>query len=127
MQIGNAVINQETDSIGMIDYWASHALISLESSRKIHKYCNFSLDAQRSDECNSALDEAGNMVGDIDIYNIDYPLCFDGNVTSIPKRFSVSVPVFLVLAHPIVHLTLFIGTYDTFFGSDSRIVYNTIR
>ncbi|XP_027163394.1 serine carboxypeptidase-like 40 isoform X1 [Coffea eugenioides] len=87
--IGNADINHETDNIGMIDYWASHALISLESSRKIHKYCNFSLDAQRSDECSSTLGEVSNMLEDIDIYNIYYPLCLDANVTSIPKRFSI--------------------------------------
>ena len=108
MQIGNAVINQETDSIGMIDYWASHALISLESSIKIHKYCNFSLDDQRSDECSSTLGEVSNMLEDIDIYNIYYPLCLDANVTSIPKRFSVSFPLFLVLADSM-------NTFDTFY------------
>ncbi|CDP16356.1 unnamed protein product [Coffea canephora] len=87
--IGNAAINDETDNNGMIDFFASHALISLESSRDIHKYCNFSADAETSDECIKSVQEAGNMVGTIDIYNIYYPMCLHSNLTSIPKPFSI--------------------------------------
>ncbi|KAL2514582.1 Serine carboxypeptidase-like 40 [Forsythia ovata] len=51
MQIGNAVINDDTDTKGMYDYFESHALISEETLNKIKKYCNFSSDSsQESDD-----------------------------------------------------------------------------
>ena len=115
MQIGNAAINDGTDNNGMIDFFASHALISLESSRDIHKYCNFSADAETSDECIKSVQEAGNMVGTIDIYNIYYPMCLHSNLTSIPKPFSVS---FLFCFW---YWTLL---FSGLFGSDSTILYN---
>lgn len=96
MQIGNAVINDETDNVGMYDYFANHALISRETSRKIHEYCDFSSNAKVSEECFTILVEAGKLVRDIDIYNIYYPRCLDANLTSSPKRISVSYRLLLV-------------------------------
>ncbi|XP_071933374.1 serine carboxypeptidase-like 40 isoform X1 [Coffea arabica] len=86
--VGNALINDETDTLGLIDYFASHALISSESSRKLHN-CNFSSNAETSDECHDIVKKLKNVAGNINIYNIYYPLCLDGNLTSIPKRFSI--------------------------------------
>ncbi|CDP16358.1 unnamed protein product [Coffea canephora] len=87
--IGNAVINDETDTKGLIDYFASHALISPESSRKLHEDCKFSSDAETSDGCNDIVTKLRTIAGNIDIYSIYYPLCLDGNLTSIPKMFSI--------------------------------------
>ncbi|KAI6675925.1 hypothetical protein NL676_036721 [Syzygium grande] len=85
--IGNAVINDETDQIGMYEYFASHALISDEAGYAIQKYCDFSPNATNQvRQCNSAMLEADNDVSAIDIYNIYAPLCFSSNVTALPKK-----------------------------------------
>lgn len=92
MQIGNAVINDETDEIGMYDFLWTHALISDETLYKIHKYCNFSPNASQppQPECYDASDEVGSDIQDIDIYNIYAPLCLSDNLTPTPKRVSVN-------------------------------------
>ena len=119
MQIGNAVINDETDTKGLIDYFASHALISPESSRKLHEDCKFPSDAETSDGCNDIVTKLRTIAGNIDIYSIYYPLCLDGNLTSIPKMFSVSIPLILALADSMDTfdtcfklMTLFLGMID---------------
>ncbi|KAI4384654.1 hypothetical protein MLD38_002776 [Melastoma candidum] len=90
IMIGNAVINDETDTRGMYAYFASHALISSEAGEVIQKYCNFSSEAtSQSDQCTNAANEASNDVGDLDIYNIYAPLCQSSNLTARPKKASV--------------------------------------
>ncbi|XP_052192670.1 serine carboxypeptidase-like 40 isoform X2 [Diospyros lotus] len=85
--IGNAVINDETDTRGMYDYFATHALISDETAHEIQKHCDFSPHATtQSDECNAAAKQAQENVGVIDIYNIYAPLCHSANLTAKPKR-----------------------------------------
>ncbi|XP_071708836.1 serine carboxypeptidase-like 40 [Rutidosis leptorrhynchoides] len=87
--IGNAVINHQTDESGMYDYFATHALISDETSDQIHKYCDFSPNVtHKSDECNDAIESADRIVFKIDVYNIYAPSCLNGNLTSIPKPMS---------------------------------------
>ena len=91
MQIGNAVINDETDTRGMYDYFATHALIPDRVMSQIQKYCNFSPDASnQSRVCIAALESVGPNIGSINIYNIYAPLCFSTNITSRPKKASVS-------------------------------------
>uniref|UniRef100_A0A5B7AEW2 Carboxypeptidase n=1 Tax=Davidia involucrata TaxID=16924 RepID=A0A5B7AEW2_DAVIN len=88
--IGNAVINDETDLRGTYDYFASHALISDETSNQIQKYCNFSPTATtQTSECNVAADEATIDVENINIYNIYAPLCLSSNLTAKPKDTSI--------------------------------------
>ncbi|KAJ9558222.1 hypothetical protein OSB04_012836 [Centaurea solstitialis] len=87
--IGNAVINDETDTIGMYDYFGSHALISDETAYDIRKYCNFSPDAiTQPDRCIDATNDADYNIEVLDIYNIYAPLCFNGNLTIKPKKTS---------------------------------------
>ncbi|KAF2321105.1 hypothetical protein GH714_033889 [Hevea brasiliensis] len=88
MTIGNAVINDETDNLGMYDYYGNHALTSPETVQKIHQYCNFSPDfvSKQSRECNLASGKADHDTADIDIYNIYWPLCHNGNLTAKPKQ-----------------------------------------
>ncbi|KAL3497360.1 hypothetical protein ACH5RR_040092 [Cinchona calisaya] len=87
--IGNAVINDETDDKGMYDYFATHALISRETSSKIHKSCDFSPNVNATDECHNILAVADEVFGEVDIYNIYYPRCFNNDLTTIPKRTSI--------------------------------------
>uniref|UniRef100_A0A5B7A9P3 Carboxypeptidase n=1 Tax=Davidia involucrata TaxID=16924 RepID=A0A5B7A9P3_DAVIN len=85
--IGNAVINDETDVRGMYEFFATHALVSDETSHQIQKYCDFSSNATaQADECDVASNEANKDVNNIDIYNIYAPLCVSSNLTAKPKK-----------------------------------------
>ncbi|KAI3796460.1 hypothetical protein L1987_39131 [Smallanthus sonchifolius] len=88
--IGNPVINDETDTVGMYDYFHTHALISDETRDQIRKQCDFSPNVtKQTDECNKVTDHVDRDLDDhIDIYNIYAPLCLNQNLTSMPKRMS---------------------------------------
>ncbi|GAA0175326.1 serine protease [Lithospermum erythrorhizon] len=84
--IGNAVIDDEADTKGMFDYFATHALISDQTSMKINKYCDFSShDVRQSSLCQNATTEAEANINNIDIFNIYGPLCLDTSLTNTPK------------------------------------------
>ncbi|XP_015881553.2 serine carboxypeptidase-like 40 isoform X1 [Ziziphus jujuba] len=88
--IGNAVINDETDSKGMYDFLASHAIISDDAANTIRKHCDFSPNAtSQTDECTEATDQVEKDIYYIDIYNIYAPNCASTNLTSRPKKASV--------------------------------------
>ncbi|XP_028080431.1 serine carboxypeptidase-like 40 [Camellia sinensis] len=88
--IGNALIDDETDTKGRFDYFASHALISDQTSYEIQKYCDFSPNATtQSNECDTATTEAVKDIANIDIYNIYAPLCTSFNITPFPKKATV--------------------------------------
>lgn len=92
MQIGNAVINDETDTKGMYDFYATHALVSDEVNNQVHKYCDFSPNATKQpEECNVATDDVEKNIYYLDIYNIYAPLCASSNLTAKPKKVSVSL------------------------------------
>lgn len=91
MQIGNAVINDETDVRGMYEYFKNHALISYETADQIEKSCDFSPSAStQSAECDAATEVASLNIYYLDIYNIYAPLCANSSLTAHPKRASVS-------------------------------------
>lgn len=89
MQIGNAVINDETDGVGMYDFLASHAIISDQAADLLKKACDFSSDNLTS-QCGAVADEVENDLAYIDLYNIYAPLCTNSNLTALPKKNSVS-------------------------------------
>jgi len=98
LQIGNAVINDETDERGMYDYFATHALVPDRVVSQIQKYCDFSPKAgNQSSECNAVVDAVDPNIDNINIYNIYAPLCFSTNVTARPKKASVSDSFSLVI------------------------------
>ncbi|KAG1331790.1 serine carboxypeptidase II-3 [Cocos nucifera] len=89
IMIGNAVINDATDSRGMFDYLWTHALISDETIDAIHKYCSFSPTATNQEyRCGDAMSDAREVCTVLNIYNIYAPLC-SGGITNTPKRLSV--------------------------------------
>ncbi|KAF7836099.1 serine carboxypeptidase-like 40 [Senna tora] len=92
IMIGNAVINDETDTRGMYEFLGSHAIISDSTVKAIEKFCDLSPNAtEQGKECNAAIDEAGEDVGNIDIYNIYGPLCMNPNLTATPKPNSIII------------------------------------
>nr|XP_023876154.1 serine carboxypeptidase-like 40 isoform X1 [Quercus suber]XP_023876155.1 serine carboxypeptidase-like 40 isoform X2 [Quercus suber] len=88
--IGNAVINDETDTQGMFDYLETHAIVSDRDMYQIQKYCNFSSNASTpSRECIAASEAASKDISYINIYNIYAPLCSSSNLTAQPKKTSI--------------------------------------
>lgn len=81
--IGNAVINDDTDTIGMYEYFASHALISDETYHDILNSCYD--DNYNQSKCEKAAEVTNKNLNNLDIYNIYYPLCKDENLTKYPK------------------------------------------
>ncbi|WMV10708.1 hypothetical protein MTR67_004093 [Solanum verrucosum] len=81
--IGNAVINDDTDTIGMYEYFASHALISDETYHDILNSCYD--DNYNQSKCDEAAEITNKNLNNLDIYNIYYPLCKNGNLTKYPK------------------------------------------
>ena len=83
MQIGNAVINDETDTQGMLDYLETHAIVSDRDVYQMQKYCNFSSNAStQSHECIAASEAVSKDISYINLYNIYAPLCSSPNLTA---------------------------------------------
>ena len=89
MQIGNAAIHDETDWLGMYQYFGSHALVSPRTTRQIEKHCDFSPGVtNQTKECNAAFEKVDPNIAYIDLYNIYGPVCLDSNLTAKPKKVS---------------------------------------
>ncbi|PKA55034.1 Serine carboxypeptidase-like 35 [Apostasia shenzhenica] len=76
--IGNAVINDATDQMGMVEYAWSHAIISDELHSAIRKHCGtFQEDGDRAagPGCSPVLRAFLRAYSDIDIYSIYTPVC----------------------------------------------------
>jgi len=78
MQIGNGIMNRETDDRGSFDYLWTYALISDETHRGLLEYCMNS----QSKKCVDVVERAAKDVGDIDAYNIYAPLCLNASLSS---------------------------------------------
>ncbi|KAG6482435.1 hypothetical protein ZIOFF_059066 [Zingiber officinale] len=88
--IGNAVIDEETNNKGFLDYYWTHAFLANETIVAIHKFCNLSPGAQlQPPECNRAVAESNHVFTEVNVYNIYKPLCFSSGVTPTPKLPSV--------------------------------------
>ncbi|CAK9162779.1 unnamed protein product, partial [Ilex paraguariensis] len=79
--IGNALLDDETDQAGMIDYAWDHAVISDRVYKDIKSRCNFS-NEHLSDECNQALNRYFDVYKIIDMYSLYSPTCIDSNFSS---------------------------------------------
>ncbi|KAF6136388.1 hypothetical protein GIB67_036266 [Kingdonia uniflora] len=85
--IGNAVINDETDQVGMYEYFWTHALTSDETNNDI-KSCDFSPNSTYQPRCLDGMNQANRDTELIDIYNIYAPICLDSSLTDTPKETS---------------------------------------
>ncbi|KAI7994332.1 Serine carboxypeptidase-like 34 [Camellia lanceoleosa] len=82
--IGNALLDDETDQKGMIDYAWDHAVISDHVYANVKSKCNFS-DPNRSNDCGVALDNFFAAYNDIDMYSLYSPLCVDSTSSTTRK------------------------------------------
>ncbi|XP_073110260.1 serine carboxypeptidase 1 isoform X2 [Elaeis guineensis] len=79
--IGNAYIDDDTNTRATYDYYWTHALISDEAYKEIRSKCTFSGQSY-TPGCVSALTAADAEVGNIDYYDIYAPLCKDPSKTT---------------------------------------------
>jgi len=79
LQIGNAVLNDATDQLGMVEYAWSHAIISDELYSAVRRECDSfkeEADGGRPGKgCSPALRAFLGAYDDIDIYSIYTPTC----------------------------------------------------
>ncbi|KAH1141266.1 hypothetical protein GYH30_032497 [Glycine max] len=72
--VGNAVINDITDIVGLVDYAWSHAIISNQVFAGLTRDCNFSIENQTR-SCDLQIAKLLGAYSDIDIYSIYSPIC----------------------------------------------------
>lgn len=79
LQIGNAVLNDATDQLGMVEYAWSHAIISDELYSTVRNECNSFKEegegGRPSKACSPAIKAFLEAYNDIDIYSIYSPIC----------------------------------------------------
>lgn len=86
--IGNAVINDPTDQVGLVEYAWSHAIISDQLYDAILSDCDFKSNIS-SQSCDIQVKALLQAYSDIDIYNIYAPVCFDSpDMTTSKLNFS---------------------------------------
>ncbi|OVA12084.1 Peptidase S10 [Macleaya cordata] len=83
--IGNAVINDETDETGLIEYAWSHAIISDQLYHSIIKECDFKSGNQTS-LCSSSVRGFLEAYSEIDIYSIYTPICLRSDSNSSAQQ-----------------------------------------
>uniref|UniRef100_A0A453CGW1 Carboxypeptidase n=1 Tax=Aegilops tauschii subsp. strangulata TaxID=200361 RepID=A0A453CGW1_AEGTS len=90
--IGNAVLNDETDQLGMVEYAWSHAIISDELHSAVTRECDSfkeEADGGRPGKgCSSAVRAFMGAFDDIDIYSIYTPTCLSpsaGSASAAPR------------------------------------------
>ncbi|KGN45085.1 serine carboxypeptidase-like 34 [Cucumis sativus] len=89
--IGNALLDDETDQRGMIDYAWDHAVISDKLYKEIKTNCNFSNPAP-SNSCDASLDKYFAVYDIIDMYSLYTPMCVEKNTSGgrKPRRFAIN-------------------------------------
>uniref|UniRef100_A0A5B7BNM3 Carboxypeptidase n=1 Tax=Davidia involucrata TaxID=16924 RepID=A0A5B7BNM3_DAVIN len=79
--IGNALLDDETDQKGMMDYAWDHGVISDRVYEDVKSKCNFS-EKQPSHDCNVALNKYFDVYKIIDMYSLYSPTCVNSNFSS---------------------------------------------
>ncbi|KAE8692729.1 Detected protein of confused Function [Hibiscus syriacus] len=85
MQIGNALMDDETDQRGMVDYAWDLAVISDRVYNNIKLECNFSRPKQ-SDDCKEALEAYFDVYNIIDMDSLYAPTCVSNSGTGNNRR-----------------------------------------
>lgn len=87
MQIGNALLDDETDQKGMIDYAWDHAVISDALYHNITAICDFKRPIQnQTTECNVELNKYFDVYKIIDMYSLYTPRCFSNLSSTTTKE-----------------------------------------
>lgn len=90
LMVGNALMDDETDQTGMIDYAWDHAVISDRVYGDVKARCDFGM-ANVTDACDAALQEYFAVYRLIDMYSLYTPVCTDPASSSAPYARKVAV------------------------------------
>ena len=85
IQIGNAAINEPTDTLGLFDYAWSHAIISDQLYDKINKECGFKGSGNQTAHCGEHLTSFMEAYSGIDMYSIYTPVCLHSSGRTYSK------------------------------------------
>ncbi|XP_020161023.2 serine carboxypeptidase-like 34 [Aegilops tauschii subsp. strangulata] len=89
LMIGNALMDDETDQAGMVQYAWDHAVISDRVYADVKAHCDFAM-ANTTAACDQALEEYFAVYRLIDMYSLYTPVCTDGSSSSpLAKRVGV--------------------------------------
>ncbi|KAL8171285.1 hypothetical protein V2J09_023089 [Rumex salicifolius] len=83
--IGNALLDDETDQKGMIEYAWYHAVLSDSIYNQIMTSCNFSMESETS-ACKSGLTKYFDLYKIIDMYSLYTPDCTVNQTTATTRR-----------------------------------------
>ncbi|EMS55463.1 Serine carboxypeptidase-like 35 [Triticum urartu] len=122
--IGNAVLNDETDQLGMVEYAWSHAIISDELHSAVTRECDSfkeEADGGRPGKgCSSAVRAFMGAFDDIDIYSIYTP-------TAVISKWNDSPPTVLPVLKKLMAAGLRIWVYRCSGDTDGRVPVTSTR
>jgi hypothetical protein len=90
LMVGNALMDDETDQTGMIDYAWDHAVISDQVYGDVKAKCDFSK-VNVTDACDAALQEYFAVYRLIDMYSLYTPVCTDPGSSASSSHRKVAV------------------------------------
>jgi len=124
LQIGNALLDDETDQKGMIDYAWDHAVISDRLYHDVKQKCNFS-EKNPSHDCKNALHQYFSVYRIIDMYSLYSPRCINSNFSDARDRPVIhgNMAPQLLSKFVISHCTLLNSLH--YFFSDSCMVHES--
>ncbi|KAL2455853.1 Serine carboxypeptidase-like 29 [Abeliophyllum distichum] len=73
--VGNALIDDFHDHLGLFQFMWSVGMISDETFKQLNIFCDFQSFVHTSEQCDKVLDIADEEIGDIDMYSIFTPPC----------------------------------------------------
>lgn len=89
-QIGNAWIDDATNTLGLVDYLWTHALNSDETHEGVITHCDFVNEDNSTKQCDNFIVKALEEMGEIDFYHIYAPLCINPTLKNSSTVGSVS-------------------------------------
>lgn len=75
MQVGNALIDDYHDHLGVFQFMWSAGMISDQTFKLLNLLCAFQSFVHTSDSCEKILDIASEELGNVDPYSIFTPTC----------------------------------------------------
>lgn len=89
LMIGNALMDDDTDQTGMVEYAWDHAVISDQVYNDIKKNCNFSQE-NTTKACNDAVDKYFAVYDIIDMYSLYTPTCVQNSSSSSRRSLMIN-------------------------------------
>ncbi|GMP92408.1 hypothetical protein CsSME_00042648 [Camellia sinensis var. sinensis] len=117
--VGNALLDDETDQRGMIDYAWDHAVISDRLYADVKSKCNFS-DPNLPNDCHNSLNKYFDVYKIIDMYSLYSPTCVNSTSSTtrkLPTIQGIAPQLFSKIVSPSpFSISTFIRTHNEHFA-----------